>query len=228
MLAHFSPLEDPLALAHSSTRRGLTLLEVAVSIGLLLTMLMPLYLLMMRSRESVSQSSHYRLARVAAETVIERMRAQANSADVTPTGSDPPSFETLVSVWAAQRSSSAPWANVFSVHPLNGDFQGRPGNRFFVRGLPTRLVGSTVTPHGEIVFPTTPAWPASPTGIDETIFGLDLDGNGTIDAAMAGNVTGKYRVMPVTVRVFWGRETTPKYSVTTLISKRANYLRDNE
>lgn len=210
--------------------RGLTILEIAISIGLLISMLLPLYLLLMRSRESVAQSSHYRLARTAVETVVERMRYQANSADVTAVpGTDPPSFETLVQVWGAQRSAAAPWANVFSIHARSGDFQGRPGNRFWVRGLPARQVAGVETPHGEIQFPTTPAWPASPTGIDETIYGLDLDGSGLpLSANMPGGALAKYRVMPVQVRIFWGPELTPKYSVTTMISKKANYLRVNE
>lgn len=233
MLALFQPVLREVSLARSRARslgRALTILEVAVSIGLLITLLLPLYLLMMRSRESVAQSSSYRLARTAVETVVERMRSQANTADVTPVANvDPPSFETLVQVWGAQRlPAAAPWTNVFSVHARSGDFQGRPGNRFWVRGLPARKIAGVDAPHGEIVFPTTPAWPADPTGIDETIYNLDLDGNGTVDAAMAGGVLAKFRVMPVQVRVFWGPEVTPKYSVTTIISKRANFLRASE
>lgn len=205
--------------------RGLTLLEVAISVTLLVVMILPLYLLMMRSRESVGQASHYRLARTAVESVIERMRAQANAAD---TGTNPPSFETLVQVWAQPRASAPPWTNVLSIHPRSGEAaQGLPGNRFWVRGLPDRLVGGVVTPHGEVVFPTTPAFPAAPTGIDETIYGLDLDGDGgALEPSIP--VTGKYRVMPVRVRVFWGDSTTPKYEVEAIISKRSNYLRENE
>jgi hypothetical protein len=60
------------------TRRGLTLLEVAISLALLMTLLVPIYLLFVRSREHASDTRSRQIARAAAEHQVERMREAAN------------------------------------------------------------------------------------------------------------------------------------------------------
>jgi type II secretory pathway pseudopilin PulG len=61
-----------------SARRGLTLLEVAISFALLITLLVPIYLLLVRSREHASDTRSRQLARAAAEHQVERMREATN------------------------------------------------------------------------------------------------------------------------------------------------------
>jgi hypothetical protein len=57
---------------------ALTLLEVAISLALLLTLLAPIYLLFIRAREQAAETRYLRLARIAAEHEVERMRELAN------------------------------------------------------------------------------------------------------------------------------------------------------
>lgn len=64
----------------SRARRGLTLLEVSISLALLMTLLVPIYLLFIRSREHASDTRFKQIARAAAEHQIERMREAANRA----------------------------------------------------------------------------------------------------------------------------------------------------
>lgn len=59
-------------------RRGLTLLEVAISLALLITLLVPIYLLFVRTREHASDTRARQLARAAAEHQVERMRDATN------------------------------------------------------------------------------------------------------------------------------------------------------
>lgn len=60
------------------SRRGLTLLEVAISLALLVGLLVPIYLLLVRAREHAGETRYQRLARAAAEHEVERMREVAN------------------------------------------------------------------------------------------------------------------------------------------------------
>lgn len=196
---------------------GLTLLEVAFSLALFALLIVPLYLLLVRSREQSSAGSHYRTARLAASTVVERMRAQANRTD---TGSN--SFETLAADWTPDWSSG--WVDVVMTDP-NGTADPETGNRFFVPGLPRRKDPADPDgPHGVITFPITES--SGTVYIDESVYGLDLDASGASTDLL--ELDDKYRALPVRVEVFWGPEDEPKFTIETVISKRDEYLRSTE
>ena len=51
----------------------------------------------------------------------------------------------------------------------------------------------------------------------------DLDANGATNDVVAANAL--YRVLPVRLEVFWGRETTPKVTFDVVIAPRFNFRR---
>ncbi|MCA8920257.1 MAG: hypothetical protein KDD82_00530 [Planctomycetes bacterium] len=209
----------------STFKRGLTLLEIAISLALVALIILPIYFTMVKSRETVAQSSEYRMARVAVQTVIERMRAQASSASVGPN-----SFQTFVADWTATAATTP---------VINGNGAAQnflPANsQFFIAGLPIRGdAGNINGPHLQVTINTTAGnlvenlvYQASNAGGINTaasaVVSLDND-----DDAGGVPVAGLYRAVPVTITVFWGQSAQPRLTITTLIAKPTDFMRTNE
>lgn len=92
--------------------------------------------------------------------------------------------------------------------------------RFVVDGLPPRRDGAA-TEHGlvEVL-------------LDEALVGVDLDARDADEDGDPRNdvlaADGDWRALPVRVSVWWGEGATPKLTLTTVVAKRADYLRTNE
>ena len=209
-------------------RRGLTLIEIAISLALIALIILPIYFTMAKSRETVAQSSEYRMARVAVQTVIERMRAQASSASVGPN-----SFQSFAADWTAV-AGTPPTING-SVGSGAGQTTLPANSQFFIAGLPPRAdAGNVGAPHLQVTINTAAGSlvedlvysPSNSGGINtgaSVAVSLDKD-----DDASGVAINGLYRAVPVTITVFWGQSAQPRLTVTTLIAKPTDYMRENE
>ncbi|MEZ6188749.1 MAG: hypothetical protein R3F62_27570 [Planctomycetota bacterium] len=204
-------------------KRALTLIEIAISLSLIALIILPIYFTMAKSRETVAQSSEYRMARLAVQTVVERMRAQASSASVGPN-----SFQSFAADWTAAPPAPLPVINGGGAAQL-----ALPASsQYMIAGLPPRADNG---PHVVVTIATTGA------SLDET-FVYQASNDGGINTAASAVVSldddddssgvainGLYRAIPVTISVFWGTNVAqPKLTVTTLIAKPTDYMRENE
>jgi type II secretory pathway pseudopilin PulG len=174
-------------------RRGLTLLELALCITLLVSGITAIARLTLGVRRAAAMARDTELATEAAKAMLERVQAEAFPQafrSFNGAGSDDPSGP-----------NTAPGANfvVPGLRALPGDADGRPG---------------------EIVFPTNSA---APTVLREDVvdskLGMphDLNGDGVIDAL---NHATDYKLLPVLVRVTWQAVdgTTGKVELKTMLA----------
>ena len=218
-------------------RRGLTLIEIAISLALIALIILPIYFTMAKSRETVAQSSEYRMARVAVQTVIERMRVQASAP-----ASAQYNFRNLCDTTATVPNSPFDWLDTSNTQTINasvGSGAGQtgitPNSQFFIAGLPPRGdAGNVGAPHLQVTINTAAGAlvedlvysPSNSGGINtaaSVAVSLDKD-----DDASGVAINGLYRAVPVTITVFWGQSAQPRLTVTTLIAKPTDYMRENE
>lgn len=158
------------------SRRGLTLLELALCLTLLVSGITAIARLTLGVRRSAEVARESELATQAAKAMLERVQAEAFAQafrSFNASGADDPSGP-----------NTAPGANfaVPGLRPVPGDPDGRPG---------------------QVVFPTNPADPTQlREDVVDTKLGMphDLNGDGVIDAA---NHATDYKLLPVLVRVRW-------------------------
>ncbi len=182
----------------TTSRAGLTLIEVAVTLGLVTLIILPVFGLLLTSRRSAGESRHYVVARAAAESRIEQLRAQGNAGDAEFAG-------------LAQGILAAP---TFVVPGLPPTVNGAPHGRVIVCLDETRqfFSGADGAHYGAAPWDAVP-YPA---------FGVDLDASGGANVVPAG---GAYRVLPIRVEIHWGREATPKVWLDAVIAPRSGFVR---
>ena len=167
---------SPTSPSRRSRTRGLTLLEMALSITLLVMGISALSRVtvslaragsMARENETATQSARAMLERIQAESFSQAFRS------FNATGADDP-----------------------------GGANTAPGANFAVRGL-RALPGDPDGLPGEVLFPSTAGQPAQlREDVVDAHLGMpqDLDGNGVVDSA---NHATDYKLLPVRVRVRW-------------------------
>jgi Tfp pilus assembly protein PilV len=196
----------------SARTRGLTLIEVAISIGLFALIVVPIFGLFLSSRQSVAESRHHTTARVAIEHEIERMRSIANT-DEAATIAD---FTDLAALLTDARPT-------FTVAGLPS-WQGGPANgRIRVCLDETAQYFTNTAADHDDYFGAAPF-----TQVANPAYQLDLDASGTFSAL---GVTAQYRILPVRLEVFWGSAQSdptwdkPKVAITTMIAPKLNFRR---
>ena len=189
MIPHFSTPH------RRAATRGLTLLELAFSITLILMGLSALARVTIGLARAGNMARESELAAQAARAMLERIQAEAFPQafrSYNATGADDPGG-----------ANTAPGANfaVAGLRAIPGDADGRPGEVLFPSpaGQPAQLREDVVDPR----------------------FGMpqDLDGNGAVDGA---NHATDYKLLPVRVRVRWqaGDGSTGVVELATVL---ANY-----
>lgn len=179
-------------------RAGLTLIEVTITLGLVVLIIMPVFALLLTSRRSAGESRLYVVARAAAESRIEQLRAQGNVGDAEFAG-------------LAQGILAAP---TFAVPGLPPTASGAPHGRVIVCLDETRqfFTAADGAHYGSAPWNAVP-YPA---------FGVDLDASGGANVVPAA---GAYRVLPVRVEISWGREATPKVWLDAVVAPRSGFVR---
>ena len=170
------PLRARRARSNAAGRRGLTLLEVSLSITLLVIGISAISRLTVGLSRAATTARETDLATQAAKAMLERIQGEAflqAFRSFNALGSDDPSG-----------ANTAPGANfaVPGLHARKGDADGMPG---------------------EIVFPTPANSPGElRENVTNTKLGMprDLNGDGVIDGL---NHALDYKLLPVLVRVRW-------------------------
>lgn len=183
--------------ARTESRRGVTLVEAAVSLGLISIVLITVFGVMARSRAAASESRFMTLGRMAAENQIEQYRATANLSQAA--------FGNL-----AQQILAAP---TFNVPGLPGP--GPHGRVYVCLDETKQFFNATdhayfgAAPFNQVAYPA---------------FGLDLDASGDANAVPPA---GLYRILPVRVEIRWGVEAAPKYSLNAVVSPKTRFARSS-
>lgn len=168
----------------------MTLIEAVISFTLLILIVLPLFSLIVSTRQATADARFYTAARIAVEGEVERLKALANVDEAT--------FGGLAAAIAA-----------------NPNFE--------VLGLPSRAGGGA---HGRMtVFldERNLDGVADADPLEMNLGPTDLNANGATNDVVAANAL--YRVLPIRLEVFWGRETTAKVSFDVVIAPRFNFRR---
>lgn len=200
-----------------SRRRGLTLIEIAISLALFTLIVVPVFLLLFSSRKTVAESRHAATARMAIEHQLERMRAIA-SAEPSATAVD---FEDLAALLVAN-----PTFQVAGLPTWEGGAQQGvvyvcldETKAFFTNDLPL--------PHDDYFDLT--AWSQVPYPASQ--LNLDASYSGSTPTLTALGTASRYRVLPVRVEVFWGHSAAdpgwniPKIAVNAVIAPKTRFRR---
>jgi Tfp pilus assembly protein PilV len=194
------------------SRDGLTLIEVAISLGLFALIVVPIYGLFLTSRQTVAESRHHMTARVGIENEIERMRSIANT-DESPTVAD---FTDLASLLTNARPT-------FTVAGLPKWQGGAANGRIRVCLDETQQYFTNTAATHDDYFGVAPF-----TQVPNPAFNLDLDASGTFTVLP---LSAQYRILPVRLEVFWGNAQSdptwdkPKVAITTMIAPKLNFRR---
>ncbi len=200
-----------------SRRRGLTLIEITVSLSLFALIVVPVLLLLLSSRRTVAESRHAATARLAVEHQLERMRAIAN-VDRSATAVD---FEDLAALLVANPTFEVP-----GLPPWQG---GAQQGVVYVCLDETKpfLTNDLPLPHDDYF--ALPGWDQVPYPASQ--LNLDASFSGATPTLTALDTSSSYRVLPVRVEVFWGQAGTdrtwnlPKVAVNAVIAPKTRFRR---
>lgn len=211
---------------HGAARRGLTLVEVAISLSLLTLLIFPLYSLLFTSRQAVGDARHHQTARLAIEHQLERMRSLANADQGT-------TFAALATTLRANPTFTVADLPGWTGRTWTGSTNGRirvcldETKRWFANdeeeGAGAHDDYFAAAPFDRIAYPTT-LDPAAGTALNLDA-SLDLSTTPPTPTFTALAPTAAYRVLPVRVEVYWGAERSPRVAVNAVIGPKTNFRR---
>jgi hypothetical protein len=183
----------------------MSLIEVVICMSLLVLIVLPVFSLLVSSRQSTSESRLYTVARAAAESRIELFKSQANAGETA---------------FGALANTIITTSSTFAVPGLpkraGGGLAGRvqvcldENKQFFT----TADAPYFVAPFDQVPYP---AYHQNLNGDDDST---------TYETLAATPVTSTtYRVIPIRVEVYWGLEAQPKVVITTVLGPRSEFIR---
>ncbi len=192
-----------LVMRHFTRSRGMSMIEVVICMSLLVLIVLPVFSLLVTSRQSTSESRLYTIARAAAESRIELFKSQANGGEAA-FGALANTIITTSSTFAVPGLPSRPGGALAGrVHVCLDE------TKQFFTAADAPYFGAA--PFNQVQYPA---------------FQQDLNGNGGFSALNATPVTNtSYRVIPIRVEVYWGLEAQPKVVITTALGPRSEFIR---
>lgn len=187
----------------SKSRAGMTLLEVAICVSLLTLIIVPVFGVLLQSRQTTAESRHFALARSAIQSQIEQYKGIANQGE-TPFGSLAQTINaasTFVVPGLPRRAGGAPHGVVRVCLDENKQYFNATDAAYF---------GSA--PFNQIDYP---AYHQNLNGDDDS----------TTYETLSATPPTTYRVLPLRLEVYWGQETTPKIAVHAVIAPRSDFIR---
>lgn len=200
--------------------RGLTLIEIIISLSLFLLVVLPVALLLVGSRQTTTESRIYATARLAVEHQLERLRSIASVEPSSVAGVA--DFENLAALLTARPTFAVQGIPAWEGHADQGIIYVclDETKQYFADDL-------AALPHDDYF--DRDGWRAVPY----PAFGMNLDASfaAGVPTLTALGTGANYRVLPVRVEVFWGTSAMdagwdlPKIAVNAVIAPKTRFRR---